>query len=74
MTQNKELPLQTRRSPMRQWLGIESSAYVLVCLAVVTTAWMNHLVSTAAVLVTWAIAGGALTVAFRAIYRKRHRS
>jgi hypothetical protein len=73
VAQNEELQLKTRRHLMRQWLGIESCAYVLLCLVLVTTAWTNHFVSTATVLVTWAIAGCALILAFRAIYRGRHQ-
>ena len=73
MAQIEKFRLKSRRNPVRQWLGIEFSAYVLVCLVLVTTAWKNNFVSTAAILLTWVIAGGALTLAVRGIYRERHQ-
>jgi hypothetical protein len=63
----------TRRNPTRQWLSIEASAYLLVCLSLVTVAWKNHYLPGPVVLGAWAVAGLMLTLAFRGIYRGRHR-
>ena len=73
MTQSEEFQSKGRRSPARQWLGIEFSAYVLGFLVLVTAAWKNDLVSTTALLMSWAIAGCALSLAVRGIYRDLHR-
>jgi hypothetical protein len=65
--------VRTRRNSIRQWLGIETSAYILVCLSLVTVAWTNDLVSGAVAIGAWLVAGLMLTAAFRAIYRGHRR-
>jgi hypothetical protein len=65
--------VKTRRNPTRQWLSIEVSAYVLVCLTLVTVAWTNNHLSGAVVIGVWVVAGLMLALAFRGIYRGRHR-
>jgi len=64
---------ETRRDPVRQWLSIEVSAYVLVCLSLVTVAWTNNNLSGSVVIGAWVAAGLMLSLAFRGIYRERHR-
>jgi succinate dehydrogenase hydrophobic anchor subunit len=65
--------IKTRRNPTRQWLSIEVSAYILVCLSLVTVAWTNNHLSGPVVIGAWVVAGLMLTLAFRGIYRGRHR-
>jgi hypothetical protein len=70
---NQTHQVKTRRNPTRQWAGIETAAYVLVCLALVTVAWTNNNLSGAVVIGAWAVAALILALAFRGIYRGRHR-
>jgi uncharacterized membrane protein len=65
--------VRNRRNPMRQWLGIEVTAYVLVCLSLVTVAWANDRVSGLAESAALMIAACVLTLALRGIYRRRRR-
>ena len=69
MAQNKIVSTKTPRYPTRQWLTIEVSAYILVCLALVTLAWTNGHLSVATVVVAWVLAGCVLTLTLRGIYR-----
>lgn len=73
MVQIEETLTRNRRDPMRQWLGIEITAYVLVCVSLVTVAWANNHVSGLAELGAVAIAACALSAALWGIYRRRHR-
>ena len=47
-----------RHFRVRQWFGIELSAYVLICVFLITTAWTHQHVSGFVVVAAWAI--GAL--------------
>ena len=70
MAQTK-VTLKNHRNPTRQWLSIEVSAYVLVCLSLVTVAWTNRHLSLTAVLGAWLLAACLLTLALGGIYRGR---
>ena len=69
----KEIQVTSRRSATRQWLGIEVSAYVVLCVTLVTVAWANNRISGLAAVGVWVVAGCLLTLAMREIYRRRHR-
>jgi len=62
--------MKSRRSPMRRWFSIEVAAYILVFLALVTAGWANNQVSGIVALGVWALAGCALALAARGIYRR----
>src|SRR5579862_8215846 len=57
----------------RHWFNIEMSAYLVLCLFLVSVAWTNKLVSGVALAGTWMVAGGILALAIRAIYRGYRR-
>jgi hypothetical protein len=61
------------RDPMRQWLGIEITAYVLVCVSLVTVEWANNYVSGLTESAAVVIAACVLIPALRGIYRRRQR-
>jgi hypothetical protein len=63
----------SRRNPMRQWLGIELAAYVLLSVSLMTAAWTNHLLSGAVVLLAWGFAGSVLVLTLGGIYLKRRQ-
>lgn len=65
---------QARRRPLRQWLGIELSAYALLGVFGVTEAWENSYVSGLLVLVLWVIVGCLFVLWVRGIYRKIARA
>jgi hypothetical protein len=70
---DKGIQVTSRASVRRQWLGIEVSAYVVLCVTLVTVAWANNRVSGVAAVGVWVIAGGILTLALREIYRRHQR-
>jgi hypothetical protein len=67
----KQIQPGSRRKPLRQWLIIETSAYVVVCVSLVTAAWANDHVSGEVVLGAWMVAGWIMALALRGIYRAR---
>lgn len=69
----KSIEATSRRNPARQWLGIEVSAYVVLCVTLVTVAWANNRVSAVAAIGVWVVAACILTLALREIYPRRHR-
>ena len=73
MVQIEKTQTRNRRDPMRQWLGIEIAAYVLVCVSLVTVAWVNNHVSGLSELGAVVIAACVFSAAWRGIYRRRHR-
>ena len=73
MPRNDRSQALSQRNPGRQWLGIEICAYVLLCVSLITVAWTQHQVSGVVALAAWVLAGFALTLAARRIYRTRQR-
>ena len=59
-----------RRKAMRQWLGIELSAYVLLGILLVTEAWSNSHASGTVVLALWVLVGCVLALWIRGLYRR----
>jgi hypothetical protein len=74
MNRNEISSAASRRNPMRRWLGIEFSAYVVGCVLLVTTAWENGTASNAAAFVAWAVAAGFVALIAEGLYRKHIRS
>ena len=72
MDKTKEIAATRRRNPTRQWLSIEVSAIVLLCVSLVTVAWANNRVSTATAIGACVVAGCVLTLALRELYHRRH--
>jgi hypothetical protein len=73
VVQIEETQTGNRRDPMGQWFGIEITAYILVCVSLVTVAWANNHVSGLAELGAVVIAACILSAALRGVYRRRHR-
>ena len=61
------------RRPMRRWLGMELSAYVLVGIVLATRSWEDGYGSGLVVLLLWLFVGCALVLSMRETYRKRNR-
>jgi hypothetical protein len=73
VARNEGKQTKSRRNPMRQWLGIELSAYILLCVSLMTVAWTNHLHSGAVVLPAWGFGGSILALTLRRIYLGRRQ-
>ena len=63
----------SRQNPTRQWLSIEASGWIFVCLSLVSVAWINNQLSGAVVIGARVVAGLTPTLAFWGIYRGCHR-
>jgi hypothetical protein len=58
------------RQAMRHWFSIELSAYVVLCLVLVTEAWAHSHASGMAVLVLWTFVGSGLVLWVRGLCRR----